>query len=343
LEADAGLDNTFTAEAVAAVFDIPRDDVIDCFDDFLVAENETGAHGSKPLLLDLGFVPGLKLCRYSFSRLYLQRIWYKYLCNPSQRAVWSRQLAQALETLYDPFTSLVVPKLYTLYLEAGSPKRARAYRHERPMPPGFAAQLAYVRYLIRETAEDDRRGTYRLFDLGFSLCNQIVSQPHLWPEGLPIAEELHRRAVSIADRGCQADALYYRAGFHYYAGQPDPGILRARECVSLCESQPSLPHTTLAKALTVLGHGLRHKGDFNAAKPCYERALVIREKEKVLGPEHPATATSLDNLGGLLQDLGDLAGARPYYERALAIYEEVLGPEHPDTATSLNNLGGAAL
>ncbi|MBK7219477.1 MAG: tetratricopeptide repeat protein [Candidatus Promineofilum sp.] len=96
-------------------------------------------------------------------------------------------------------------------------------------------------------------------------------------------------------------------------------------------------------------------------------------RERVLGPEHPATAGSLNNLGALLQaqgDLGggatrarpghprrvlgpehpdtarasttaqgDLAGARPYTERALAIRERVLGPEHPDTAQSLNNLG----
>jgi tetratricopeptide (TPR) repeat protein len=77
---------------------------------------------------------------------------------------------------------------------------------------------------------------------------------------------------------------------------------------------------------------------YTQARPLSERALAIREK--VLGPEDPATATSLDNLAHLLQAQGDFAGARPLFERALAIYEKVLGPEDPATATSLNNLAG---
>ena len=86
-----------------------------------------------------------------------------------------------------------------------------------------------------------------------------------------------------------------------------------------------------------LGYYLKQIGDYDAARPYYERALAIREK--VLGAEHPDTASSLNNLGALLQATGDYDAARPYYERALAINEKVLGAEHPDTASSLNNLG----
>ena len=86
-----------------------------------------------------------------------------------------------------------------------------------------------------------------------------------------------------------------------------------------------------------LDYCLSNSGDLAGALPYSQRALAIRER--VLGPNHPATARSLNNLGFLLQAQGDLAGARPYYERALAIRERVLGPDHPDTAQSLNNLG----
>jgi hypothetical protein len=51
------------------------------------------------------------------------------------------------------------------------------------------------------------------------------------------------------------------------------------------------------------------QGDLAAARPLYERALVIREK--TLGPEHPEVARDLNNLAVLLKDQGDLAGARP--------------------------------
>jgi tetratricopeptide (TPR) repeat protein len=92
-----------------------------------------------------------------------------------------------------------------------------------------------------------------------------------------------------------------------------------------------------AKLCSALDCHLSAIGDYMRARPYSERALAIREK--ILGPEHPATATSLNDLGSLLQDLDDPSGARPYYERALAIREKVLGPEHPDTVWSLNNLG----
>jgi tetratricopeptide (TPR) repeat protein len=85
-----------------------------------------------------------------------------------------------------------------------------------------------------------------------------------------------------------------------------------------------------------LSYHIRAIGDYRAARPYCEHALVIWEKQ--LGPEHPHTATSLSNLASLLHDQGALAEARPLHERALAIREKQLGPEHPRTATSLNSL-----
>jgi len=77
--------------------------------------------------------------------------------------------------------------------------------------------------------------------------------------------------------------------------------------------------------------------NYTGARPLFERALAIREKN--FGPEHPEVAESLNNLAVLLEEkIGDYTGARPLYERALAICEKTLGPEHPDVARSLNNL-----
>jgi transcriptional regulator with XRE-family HTH domain/tetratricopeptide (TPR) repeat protein len=76
---------------------------------------------------------------------------------------------------------------------------------------------------------------------------------------------------------------------------------------------------------TAAGRALQYAGDLRAATPWFEYALAIRER--VLGPDHPATAEGLHNLAGLLFTQGDLAAARPLQERALAIREQVLGPE----------------
>ena len=92
-----------------------------------------------------------------------------------------------------------------------------------------------------------------------------------------------------------------------------------------------------AKWCNLLGMHLWQLGDYAGARPCWERALQIREK--ILGEEHPDTALSLNNLGHLLHLLGELTEGRPYLERAVAISQKTLGPEHPRAALYLNNLG----
>jgi tetratricopeptide (TPR) repeat protein len=96
-------------------------------------------------------------------------------------------------------------------------------------------------------------------------------------------------------------------------------------------------HPATAVSLNNLATLLQAQGDYNAARPYFERALQIREQ--ALGPEHPDTAHSLNSLAGLLYAQADYNAARPYLERALQINENVFGPEHPDTIPILNNLG----
>jgi tetratricopeptide (TPR) repeat protein len=85
-----------------------------------------------------------------------------------------------------------------------------------------------------------------------------------------------------------------------------------------------------------LGFHLQAMGDYDGARPYYEKALEINRN--VLGEEHPDTATSLNNLGFLLQATGDYGGARPYYEKAYSILVKSLGANHPNTTTVKENL-----
>jgi tetratricopeptide (TPR) repeat protein len=82
---------------------------------------------------------------------------------------------------------------------------------------------------------------------------------------------------------------------------------------------------------------LVEQGDYEAARPLYERVLAIHEQ--IYGPEDIWTASDLSELAQLAFLQGDYTTARPLYERALAIHEQVYGPEHPETTQSLHNLG----
>jgi CHAT domain-containing protein/Tfp pilus assembly protein PilF len=79
-------------------------------------------------------------------------------------------------------------------------------------------------------------------------------------------------------------------------------------------------------------------GEYDRAKPLYERALNIYERAD--GSKQPEVATVLNNLASLYHAVGEHGKAKPLYERALNIDEKVYGYEHPDVAKDLSNLAG---
>lgn len=96
------------------------------------------------------------------------------------------------------------------------------------------------------------------------------------------------------------------------------------------------PHLDTARSLTNLALLLQAQGDYAAARPLFERALVITER--TLGPDHSDTARSLANLASLDAHRGDFATAVALAERAWLIQARVLGREHPDTQRIRQNL-----
>jgi tetratricopeptide (TPR) repeat protein len=151
-----------------------------------------------------------------------------------------------------------------------------------------------------------------------------------------LADFVQHAAPDPSARPAVEEAVLREASRLNETGFPGPLLAWQPHLRHLTDAAVRREDETAAKLCNSLGYHLHQIGDYAGALPYFQRALAIREK--VLGPEHPATATSLNNLGLLLKTQGDYAGALPYYRRALDIREKVLGPEHPDTAASLNNL-----
>jgi tetratricopeptide (TPR) repeat protein len=110
----------------------------------------------------------------------------------------------------------------------------------------------------------------------------------------------------------------------------------AQTCAALIEDW-KLESEEAGRLLNQLGEYSYCKGDYESAKPLFERSLAIREK--VFVQEHPDVATSLNNyLAALYYAQGDYESPKQLLERSLAICEKVFGEEHPNVAQSLNNL-----
>jgi tetratricopeptide (TPR) repeat protein len=70
-------------------------------------------------------------------------------------------------------------------------------------------------------------------------------------------------------------------------------------------------------------------------------AEVLKERESVLGPEHPDTLAARHYLARAVLMQGRDAEAEKEYRELVRLRAKVLGPEHPDTLTSRNNLAAS--
>jgi tetratricopeptide (TPR) repeat protein len=83
------------------------------------------------------------------------------------------------------------------------------------------------------------------------------------------------------------------------------------------------------------------RGQYSDAERLFRE--VLKERERVLGPEHPDTLETRSNLDPSLLYQGKYAEAEVEIRVLLALKEKALGPEHPDTLKTRNNLGGLLL
>jgi hypothetical protein len=66
--------------------------------------------------------------------------------------------------------------------------------------------------------------------------------------------------------------------------------------------------------------------------------VLLPLRERVLGPEHPATLDARARLAHWTGEAGDAAAARDQYSALLSLDDRVLGPEHPATLADRHEL-----
>jgi tetratricopeptide (TPR) repeat protein len=92
-------------------------------------------------------------------------------------------------------------------------------------------------------------------------------------------------------------------------------------------------HPRVADTLHGLATLYRRQGHYEQAKPLFQQALLIRERNA--SPEAGAT---LNHLALLYCQQGNYEQAEPLLQRAVRTWEQALGPEHPEVMSALTNL-----
>lgn len=121
-------------------------------------------------------------------------------------------------------------------------------------------------------------------------------------------------------------------------------------CISSAGFTPIDPNSLLNGALTPVTTGRVHSQDVGGGTALLPQAqeefaeahrifaLTLRNRQKVLGAEHPKTAQSLNNLAEFLRRHNEHDAARPLFERAIETFQKTLGASDPNTNVARRNL-----
>lgn len=122
--------------------------------------------------------------------------------------------------------------------------------------------------------------------------------------------------------------------FHFDLSEFDSARVYLERALVVAEEQFGPEDAYMGFALVSLGELLLDSGDYDGARPLFERSLAVREKV-ARGGKSLDVAWSLSSLGILHSRTGDFAAARTEVERALEMREELEGPDDAIVAYSL--------
>jgi Tetratricopeptide repeat len=84
-----------------------------------------------------------------------------------------------------------------------------------------------------------------------------------------------------------------------------------------------------ARVQFAIAYVLYDQGQYSEEERIFRE--VLKERERVLGPEHPDTLQTCFNLTGCLRAESKMKEAKAFAKRAAEGALRVLGPENPDT------------
>ncbi len=323
----------FTAPAIANALGLDNDELIDFFDNYLVA-TEDRPNG---LLEEAGWATvtnGLSQKQhplYAFRFLYQEHVWRKYLSDAEERR-FALALVTALEKAYSPQADLQARKLARLSALAGKEDDARRYQRITNSSDDIQAMKLHIDVL--EQIAESEVDLARLFEAKIAIGLQMTGRVPF--QEVILAFESALETAKQSGNGENEAWSYYRLG---WALSNYGDYTSAKENVdkSLEFSRKKGLHDLRAASLHILGDITRHHGDYAKAREYYEQAITIQEQ---LNDNNAQLAGTLICFGEAIQEQGNLSEARKLFQQSLAIDEE-LGQKE-GIARNLHQLGDIA-
>ena len=160
-------------------------------------------------------------------------------------------------------------------------------------------------------------------------------------EALPRARALRERSEKALGAKARETLMQDLATgwFEYLAGNMKPAEAQLR---AASEGLSALDGAEDPKALDAtgrLGVVLADSGQYDAARPLYDR--VLAGYTRLFGPEDPRTLAVHNSLGILAMQQRRYADGEAEFRPMLPVYERLYGADHPQTLALVLNMSGA--
>ena len=324
----------FTAEAVAQVTGRERDDLIDFFDDHLVASTERAdgiLHEDDSVTIDDEQTGTRTFWRYSFvSDLHWHAMQSRYSLTAAEQKQLSLTLAHTLTALYAPDERLIARTLARLFKAGGDETAARNHQRTADYATSRAA-LRQQALLLMAINKDDwdkdrcRQATQLLMAAGRQM---LLAYP--FEETLGVFEAAYQMACQSRSIAEQADALFY---FGFVLSESG-NYSAARENFhrSLAIFWQTGNRTGEAATLHNLALIESRESNYQAARELYQLALTISQQIS----DHAGEANTLNELALIELEVSNYSAARELFQRTLTTRQQI--GDRAGEAATLHNL-----
>ena len=173
------------------------------------------------------------------------------------------------------------------------------------------------------------------------LIHAALCDAHRQLRALPAARAECKQAIELLGAAYGTDHVRLGPTYNVWAAveMADNHLDIARDkfakAIAIYEARGLTADRTYALAISNTGASWMRAGDFNRARPFFQRAAEIFAAHL---PEHAQRVIPLQGLASVALESGDLPTAIRYYNEALAIIDRVYGKESPQRGVALYNI-----
>ena len=311
----------FTAESIAQVTGRERDDLIDFFDDHLVASAERAdgiLHEDDSVTIEDEQTGERTLWRYAFvSDLHWHALQSRYSLTAAEQKQLSLALAHTLAALYSPEERLIARTLARLFKVGGDETSARNHQRAADYVTSRAALRQQALWLMAINKDDWDKDRCRQATQLLMTAGKQMQVAYPFEEILSVFEAAQQMACRASVTVDQAYALYY-CGFVLLDSGNYPAA-REKFNRSLEIFQQIGDRAGEAITWNEFARLDVYEGNYSAAREKFSRSLKIFQQ---IG-DHANEATTWHNLASIDSYEGNYPAAREKFSRSLKIAQHI--------------------